>query len=236
MSPAAVARRHLAGCAVLFASGFVSRGLISALNPQWRSISFEWLPTNIDVFAVGMALAVLSAWAATDDRLRARLDRLARVGELWWLAAIGLFAWYVVRVGPVPLSRLADPNGAYRGWYWQQRQLVLGVVSGLLLVPAVFGSADRGLLRAVLRCRPVAWVGLMSYGLYLWHFGFMNLAVEQRDPATNALLRGGWLHTPARNSNILVVGGIGLGLGLLAALISFYAMERPLERLKSLVR
>lgn len=234
--PAQVARRHLVGCGLLYGIGFLSRGLISIVNPSWRGISFEWPPTNVDFFALGMGLAVLSAWAGTDPALRARLDRWARHGELWWAAAIGLFAWYVVTVGPVSLARFADPNGPWRGWPWQQRQLVLGLAAAMLLVPAVFGPEDRGLVRRTLRLRPVAWVGLVSYGLYLWHYGFITKAVGRLDPTTLASIERGWLGTPPFDSNLLAVGAVGLGLGLVAAAISWYAVERPLERLKTLVR
>lgn len=229
-SARSVAMVHLGACAALYLSGFVARQVISERNPTWRGLSFQWLPTNVDLFAVGMAVAVASAWAAKEPAMRAVADNLARWADPWWLAALALFAWYAVRVGPVSFET------GYRGWYWQQRQLVLGLVSALLLVPVVFGSQGRGPVRAVLRCRPVAWLGLISYGLYLWHFDWMKRVVERTNGDTGEVIWKGWAHSPGGDSNALVLLAVGLGLGLVSAAFSWYLFERPLERLKSLVR
>ncbi len=226
---------ELAGCGMLYAFGFVVRQAISARNPTWRGLSFQWLPTNIDLFAVGMALAVVSAWTAADGRLRARVDALARYGEAWWAAGIALFAWYAVRVGAPTLPMLGDPNGAYRGSFWQQRQFVLGLVTALLLVPVAFGPQDSGPVRWVLRSRPVAWVGMISYGLYLWHFDWMKRVVERTNGFTGEVIWPGWLQTPAGDTNLVVLLLVGLGVGSVFAAVSWYLLERPAERFKSLV-
>ena len=231
-----IARGHLAACAALYVFAFVSRAVISSRNPLWRGLSFQWLPTNVDLFAAGMAVAVLSAWAAADDGLRARLDRLARIGELWWAAGLLLFAWYAARVGAPTLPMLGDPHGAYTGWFWQQRQLVLGIVTVLLLVPVVFGPQDQGLVRRVLRNRTVGWVGMVSYGLYLWHFDWMKRVVERTNGYTGAVIWPGWAHTAGGNTNLLLLLTVGIGVGSLFAAASWYLLEKPLERFKGLVR
>ena len=227
---------HLVACAVLYGWGFAAREIISHRNPLWRGQAFQWLPTNVDLFAVGMGLAVVSAWGATEPRLAARLHRLGRFDLLWWAAGIGLFAWYAGRVGAPTLAMLGDPHGAYRGWYWQQRQLVLGLVAALLLVPVVFGAQDRGPIRHLLRSRPVAWVGMVSYGLYLWHFDWMKRVVERTNGYTGAVIWPGWSHSLAGNANLLLLLGVGLSVGCLFAAVSWYLVEQPAERLKHLVR
>ena len=62
---------------------------------------------------------------------------------------------------------------------------------------------------AWLAAAPLAWVGRMSYGLYLWHYPVMRLLRDQD-----------W-HWSA----ILLVGSAA---GLAAAALSYYAVERPL--------
>ncbi len=220
---------ELAGCGLLFLAGIVARQVISARDPSWRGMSFDWLPTNIDLFATGMAVAVLSAWSAVDQRVRAFTDRLVRAPGLWWAGAVALFCWYAYRVGP------ADFITGYRGFFWQQRQILLALVSGALLVPAAFGRQDRGLLRRALRSRPIAWVGLVSYGLYLWHFDWIKRVPSQQNSITGTTLWAGWVRSPPGDTNVwpLLIGG--LALGLLFAALSWELLEKPLQRWKRLI-
>jgi peptidoglycan/LPS O-acetylase OafA/YrhL len=41
-------------------------------------------------------------------------------------------------------------------------------------MPAVFGDQGQGLIRRVLRNRTVEWLGITSYGLYLWHLMWLH--------------------------------------------------------------
>jgi len=223
----------LAGCGVLYAAGFVFREVVSVRDPVWRAISWVWLPTNIDLFAMGMVLGVLSAWAGSDARVRAVTDRAARLPGLWWTAAIALFAWYAYRVGVVNF------NEGYRGFFWQQRQLVDALIAAALLFPAIFGAQERGLIRRTLRWRPIAWVGVVSYGLYLWHFDWIQRMASgsANRGATAASVAGpwpGWAHSPSGNTSVWIVLAAGLGLGLLFAALSWELLEKPLQRWKRL--
>ncbi|MBI2710093.1 MAG: acyltransferase [Actinobacteria bacterium] len=213
---------QLGGAALLMLGGIVARQVISMADPSWRPLSFNWLPTNLDLFGAGMALAVLSAWAAHDQRVRRLLERAAGVPTGLALAAGALFAWYAYVIGPVSFAT------GYRGWYWQRRQLVLVLISLALLVPAAFGDQDRGLVRRLWRWRPVAWVGVVSYGLYLWHFDLIKWSVE-RGGQLNRPPWAGWAGVEYYVSPFpLAVAG--LGGGLVAAALSFYLLERPLQR------
>jgi peptidoglycan/LPS O-acetylase OafA/YrhL len=220
---------QLGGAGVLWIGGWVARAAIEQVAPSYRGLSFNWLPTNLDLFATGMALAALSAWAATDADLRARLDRWARRAEPWWLAAAALFAWYAYRVGPA-----VDFAVGYEGWFWHRRQLVLGIFTLLLLVPAVFGTGGGGLVRRTWGWRPLAWVGTVSYGLYLWHFDWMKRSISRTDPFGQTGWAG-WVRTPPGDSSFLLLLAVGLGVGLVFAAVSWYLLEEPLQRFKDLV-
>ncbi len=222
-----VAARHrplvqLAGCATLWLGGFASRIAIEQWLPDQRAVSFRWLPTNLDLFATGMALAVVSAWAIEHVELRRRLDRLAAVVWPWWAAALALFVWYAYEVGPAEFST------GYSGWFWHRRQVVLSLLTALLLVPAVFGDQQRGVLRRIWSWTPLVWVGSVSYGLYLWHFDWMQRSISSDG-------RAGWISSLAGNASPWYLLAVGLGIGLLSAAASWYLVEEPFQRLKTLV-
>jgi peptidoglycan/LPS O-acetylase OafA/YrhL len=244
MLMAFVARRvrsvyvDLAGCFLLFATGYAFRQLASPhVNPgaggpgKWAG-TFQILPSNIDLFAIGMGIAVVSVWALRDDRLRRFADLVTTWAEPFWAAAILLFAWYAWRVGP------ADVNVGYAWGFWQKRQAIVGAVAALILLPAVFGPQGKGLMRKGLLLKPVVWVGTLSYGLYLWHLDLIKHAVTPfawpGEPRPNPDWTG-WLGQGQYHAHVGKLFAIGLIGGLVAAAISWYAMERPLQRFKRLL-
>ncbi len=217
-------RLELAGTVVLVALGYASRAVMSNVDRVWavggegqvvtmRQVSFSWLPKTIDLFALGMGLAVLSVAAARDEALRARLARLAQPAGAWW--ALAAVAWLGFAYG------FGEPglHGGYQGGYWQARQACFGLVAVGLLVPAVFGDQERGLVRRTLQLRPVVWLGAVSYGLYLWHQDLL-----ERIPL--------WLDRPPADVPLVVLLTGAFGLGLATAAVSWYALERPLARVR----
>jgi len=211
---------ELAGVAVLVLAGYASRAAFSASGRIWagqdvtmRAVSFTWLPNHVDLFALGMGLAVVSL-ATERGLLPARWAMLAgRWPAAWWAAAVGLYVWYAWWIGPPPFRE------GYIGLNWQRRQLTYGLIGFCLLVPAVFGDQARGLLRRGLQWPPVVVVGVVSYGLYLWHNDLMKQVPD-------------WLDTPPGATNLAALLAVGFGLGLACAAASFYGLERPLGRLR----
>jgi len=217
-------RLEAAGAVALVVLGYAARVIVSGIDRVWattgdgrpvrmRELTFAWLPTTVDLFAFGMLLAVLSVAASRNPGLRARLDRLARPAGLWWAAAAA--GWLAFAYGP----GAPNPTGGYDLAYGQVRQATFAFVAVTLLVPAVFGDQEHGILRAIVSSRPVVWLGAVSYGLYLWHFPLL-----QRIPV--------WLDRPGAEVPLvaLLAGAFGLGLG--AAAVSWYALERPLQTLR----
>ncbi len=233
---------ELMGTATLFAFGYLSRWWFSHNQHMWvdpnpkqpagvtmRAVAFGWLPNQIDLFAIGMAVAVIHVWAARSGRLDRLGKVLGRAPGLWWAAAAGVFWVVAYLLGPPPLAT------GYRGGYWQAHQALYGAFGLLLLVPLVFGNQARGGVRAFLRAKPIWWMGAVSYGFYLWHFDWMGRAVTPAAAAGSAPRWHGWLGEHIGAANFWALLGIGMACGLACAAVSWYALERPLLSLKGLV-
>ncbi len=225
-------RREAAGLVVLVAVSFgfrwwalnlpiiVSRHghLVAACSPHCltqpvlASLMVDWLPATLDLFALGMGLAVVSAWVAE------------RGGEPPWLghrlvpwvswACAGVAFWGVSHLGiPRDILYVITPGVNL------ERQTLYGVFAFFLLVPAVFGPQDRGLVRRLLRSWPVASVGVVSYAVYLWH---LNLITE--------ILR--WTGTTAHPLPFDQLAPAVFGLSVVVASISYFGLERPVLGVK----
>jgi peptidoglycan/LPS O-acetylase OafA/YrhL len=95
-----------------------------------------------------------------------------------------------------------------------------GVIGWLLLLPAVFGSSDKGLSRRILRNRALAWVGLVSYAVYLYHATLIPPLLH-RGLAT-AVPGVAWISLAVAT----------LVLTLIVAGASYYLVERPAQRMQ----
>jgi peptidoglycan/LPS O-acetylase OafA/YrhL len=195
--------------------------VLSVGSLVFRAVFFgrDWnlaytLPGTFDWFAVGMGLAVISAVTAR-RQTTPRLVRLAgRYPEISWAAALTVFVSMVVYA-----KTIGRPDWAYSAgplhYLWALFALCL-------VVPAVFSST--GLPARFLSLKPVAWLGLVSYGIFLWHVPVLNKIASEVNGFHN--LRP---NTGLGLLTVLVVGG-GLSIALGAA--SYYVVERPFLRLK----
>lgn len=208
--------------------GPVSRATAASWAGADRALSFQWLPTNLDLFGAGMLLAVMSAWTALDGPTRTRADAVARPAWAWWAGAAAAFVAYAYIVGGV------DFAVGHQGWSWQRRQVTFTLCAVFLLVPAVFGPQDHGVLRRIWTWRPIVWVGTVSYGLYLWHVGVLERLVDRPgDPITGAGGWDGWLPDRLDPPHVLILLVVTMAVALAVAAVSWYLLEQPLQRFKS---
>ena len=162
------AMRLLAWLGGLVVLSYVWRGLVTWLDPSWKPLTAYWLPSLIELFCVGMALAVISAWADHRSVVRSATDAIGRHPAVCWLIAIGLF-WFVS-------TQLGLLLGLFRASDGREmlRQTIYGLVALFLMLPAVFGDQRKGLLRRFLSHPFMAYMGSISYGIYLWHQFFIT--------------------------------------------------------------
>jgi peptidoglycan/LPS O-acetylase OafA/YrhL len=172
----------------------------------------DWLPAYLDMFALGMLLAVTSVWFAEHGNEPAWL----RHRLMPWVSWIGAGLAFVA------VSHVVTDHDIF---YFViprvnlERQALYGLFAFLLLLPAVFGPQDRSLIRRFLRSWPMASLGVISYGIYLWHLDLIS-EVDQ------------WTGWDAGHISYWMLAGLVLAVTVLIASASYFGLERPLLLLK----
>ncbi len=227
-------RTELIGIAVLVAVSAAWKGLVlGAEFSDPRIGQFKlWLPWWLDLFAIGMGMAVLSvAVQHFDWPTPARLDR-RRAAALCWLGALGTLWWVAAGAGldhtsaAIPHSRL-----------WGQHYLY-GATAILLVLPAVFGPQGRETSRIhwFLQTRVMVFLGSISYGIYLWHEGWIDRYLHWTDLAFRGVYFSdtpfAWHTNRFISIPWLVFGAAILALTIASASLSWFVLERPLLSLK----
>jgi peptidoglycan/LPS O-acetylase OafA/YrhL len=179
---------------------------------SFSSGALTWLPSYLDVFAFGMFLAVLSAWTHQHDAEPGWLKARAMPWISWLLAIVCFYAVSHLGISILPLyaSTLHDIV----------RQELYALFALFVLIPAVFGPQDESLVRKLLRCWPVASLGAVSYGVYLWH----QSVIAQSTKSFNLHL----FDIPFWPFFFAVVA-----ISTAIATISYFTIERPALKLKN---
>lgn len=164
--PGKVLRRELAALAALYAAGMLFRLWVGAATVGATVTARYWILAWLDHFALGMGLAAVACYVAQVGVVPRGLRWLSRGGAdlLCWLAAAGVYWLVSARVGLSLLPVFDEPTGKDLAGH-----ALYGVFALLLLMPAVFGPPGRGLVRRLLANRVLSLIGLISYGVYLWH-------------------------------------------------------------------
>jgi peptidoglycan/LPS O-acetylase OafA/YrhL len=215
-------RQELLGCAALFLVSFVYKVIVTSTGAiegdnggpfQLNTVTF------LDDFAIGMALGVMSAWyeGRTDlPRILRLHDR--RPGLSWGVALLMLGVTYFA-VGL--FGRVAENIS---GPEYVARHYLLELIAVGLLLPVLFGDPGTGWVRRLLSSRVLLYLGMIAYGVYLWHFAVL-LQLDRWGFGKVAAATGQWIWFVA-----------DLAGGVLLASISWYVLERPALSLKRLVK
>jgi peptidoglycan/LPS O-acetylase OafA/YrhL len=179
----------------------------------WR-VLHNTLLGYFDWFAYGMMLAVVSVATHGREDEWAPLRLVVRRPWVPWAAAAAVFAFVSLGLG---LYR--GFIATYTQWSFFGEHVGYALTAALLLVPAVFGDWAGGWPRRLLATRWMGWLGLVSYGLFLWHSTIML--------KLNALGAQGWL---VLGFPSVVLSTLAVTLPIAAA--SYYLVERPALRLK----
>jgi peptidoglycan/LPS O-acetylase OafA/YrhL len=203
----------LAAIGMAFQAWALGQAYPFAPGEQWR---FLLLPNFLDCFALGMGLAVVSAWWESTPAL---LRPLERFPSLAWVAAAVLYGVLATWSWPAnPLhSRVSDVQ-----FFAGSRLYAL--TAACVVLPVVFGDQRRGWLRGLLRNRALLYLGLVSYGIFLYHLVVFVKFLDWRG------------HLPTHRLELAAWVAAGLAASVLLATASYYGLERPALRLRRRVK
>jgi peptidoglycan/LPS O-acetylase OafA/YrhL len=215
-TPQVQVRREFAVLAGLVTAGVVYRAAVTAAHfdaPRTAQLQ-NILPGWIDVFAIGMTLALVSAWI-TRRRVAAPagLDRRRAPACSWALAAAAFLA--------ISLWIGKPPRGQVVYTFWEDMGIhyMYLAVALFFLLPGIFGPQRDGGVRRLLRSPAVVFLGLISYGLYLWNETLMEKYIE-------------WTSSTAFNTSFPVMLLAVFVATSVVATISYVVLERPVLSLK----
>jgi len=138
-------------CLVAYGLGLV-RQVVGTLQGELTNGELEFSPDGRSlVLLLGCALALLAA-----SRRAASRPGTVRRADVAALPALGVLAWCFA-VGDIGLG-LGDR--------WA---LPVAGAASMALVAALVHAPERSVAKRLLGARPVAWLGRVSYSLYLWH-------------------------------------------------------------------
>lgn len=204
-TPGRQLRVELGGLAVLYVISLGFRAYLVAIDS--RGPQFTWTIAWFDVFALGMALAVVSVWARDEGWPR----RIAS-----WADANARWCWLVAGVAFLALANLGIPRTLTPFTPGQRLggQFLAGIVAAALVAPAALDQGAGSRIKRALGNPIAVGIGLVSYSFYLWHAGMLVLAVK---------ITGG----RSLDANFVLVAVVGLVLTIGVSVISFNVIERP---------
>jgi peptidoglycan/LPS O-acetylase OafA/YrhL len=161
--------------------------------------------SHVDAFALG-------AYISRFDLPRSKLQLAALALAL---PALGLFSDYMTKGA---WSASLGYDLPLTGWY---KEVWGYTVLNYFFALIVYGVARKGFFRFALEWRPLRYLGKISYGLYVYHYGMIAVV--------GAVFRKYDLDYGLRSPQYLVVA---LAATVLLASLSFRFMEKPLIDLK----
>ncbi|MFC4910367.1 acyltransferase family protein [Actinomadura gamaensis] len=190
--------------------GYAIAVLQTSDPPYWGSM----LPQYLGWFGAGMALAVVTVWAnAAPLGPAARFSLTVADSAVVCWAACALV--YVIASTPITgISRLNSANG----WTTGFSVVLYGLVAVLLVAPAALAPAGDPVVGRVLGNPVLAFLGRVSYGIFLWQFVVIFVWFD---------LTG---HAPF-SGNLLTDFPVCFALTVAVATVSHYVVEEPVRKL-----
>ena len=196
----AIVRKRALLLALILAGAAVSAGVMAALHEPGGSVSRIYYGTDARASGLLIGAALAFVWSAPLAAVRGRIRGAAEGAVLAMLGTAGLGAL----TGFVLLLD-GDAPFLYHGGF-----ALTGVATAALIVAATHGRSP---FTRLLAMRPLPWLGLRSYAIYLWHWPVMALT----RPNVDVPLDGAALFA------------LQAALTLALAEVSYRCVERPIR-------
>ncbi|HVS29058.1 MAG TPA: acyltransferase [Solirubrobacteraceae bacterium] len=205
---------ELAALALVGVIGLAFRALIKASVLPGEASST--LPALALWFVAGMALAVFSVERATTERRRPALEALAAHPIASWSLAAAAFVTtaFTFDIRPRPNYATSLSWGTVIVGH-----LLTTTAIFLFALPAVLGDPLKGWPRRVLAWRPIALLGLISYGVFLYHVPLLLQFTQ-------------WFGGQAYITAAAALAAVTLVAAGVAATLSYRLVELPFLRRK----
>ncbi len=115
--------------------------------------------TDTRAFALLIGALLAFFWSAEDPPLRRLRGHRAIIDVAGLLALLGVLAMF---------WRVHD----FDPWMYRGGFLLMAIIGAALVASASYPGT---ILSRSLGCRPLVWIGALSYGIYLWHWPIMQL-------------------------------------------------------------
>ncbi len=202
-------RVHIRSLSALYIIGVICRTLVTTDTVRFGEGSALTIFCFLDWFALGMGLAVVVAWRQSGRSLGLGMTDFAdRTWACWLCAAMAYGASMFIQRDRVSILNV-EPSLSQG-----LRVFFIGVAALFFLLPAVVGTRS-GLGLRILSSRPFVFLGVISYGIYLWHKSILSWVWERAAtlPPRQAFLGHlGWVLVPT----------------IVVATISYCVIERPM--------
>lgn len=204
----------------MIAIGFGWLFFVKATDMGTRAL-FWWPMGLLPEVGIGMALGILLALSRVSPKDTPALFRAAAAHpNIFLLGALGTMVANAAR----PFSEIGMDD-IYTVTGLSFFYVILAAFCVLVVTPLVAPGSDSRLIRGLFGTRPMAYLGRISYGVYLWHFAVMHFYLQ------SGTLFGGdtkmilGLYGKAGFWELQLVTFTG---AVLIATISYYVLERPL--------
>ena len=220
-TPAARARRLMLPVPLLIAVGVGWLFFVKA-NGWDNRIVFWWPQGFAPTIAIGMALAILLALAQVSPADTPRLLRAAaNHPNRFWLGAMVVYLVNCARpFSVIGMDAIYSVSGLLVTY------LMVAAFGLLAVAPLIAPGGRRHVVRTVLGTRPLAYLGRVSYGIYLWHFAMMHFYLQPRSVVGGhpRPLREFYGSCPFWLLELVTVAGT-----VLIASLSYFLLEQPLS-------